>query len=96
MVVDVTQLRSVLTGVQVFDCATGFAAHVPRRARVALVVRPDQLQDAGLVVKITQADGVFLTHFLDPEKAVLWVKQTEDPCGQKAKQHLRLERQVAK
>jgi len=50
IVMDLTQLRSVLTGVQVFDLATGLAAQIPQHARMALVVRPDQVQNAILVV----------------------------------------------
>jgi hypothetical protein len=81
--VDVTRLQSVPTALQLFDFAKGFAGQIPSNTRVALVVRPEQVRQANLVEKITRKDGVFLTYFLDPDKAALWVKQTSAPSRRK-------------
>ena len=76
IVVDVTQLLSLPTPALLFDHTKAIAAEVPRGARVALLVRPDQVQSARLVERIARSDGVLLTYFLDPDEAALWVKQS--------------------
>jgi hypothetical protein len=43
---------------------------------VALVVRPEQERHARLVQEVARRGRVFLTYFLDPGKAALWVKQS--------------------
>ena len=75
--VDLTRLRSAPTASQLFDFAKGFAGHVPPDARVALVVRPEQVRDANLVEKVARKDGVFLSYFVDPEKAALWMQRSQ-------------------
>ena len=77
MMLDLTQLRSVPTASQLFDFAKGFSGHVPPDARVALVVRPEQVRDANLVEKVARKDGVFLSYFVDPEKAALWMQRSQ-------------------
>jgi hypothetical protein len=74
MLVDLTQLQSMPTPAQLFDHTKAIAAEVPRGVRVALLVRPDQVQSARLVERIARSDGVFLAYFLDPDKANAWVK----------------------
>ena len=63
MVVDITQMQSVPTPPQLYDFAKGLAVQVPRDARVALVVRPEQVKRASLVEKVAREDGVFLPYF---------------------------------
>ena len=77
MMLDLTQLRSVPTAPQLFDFAKGFAGHVPPDARVALVVRPEQVRQANFIEKVARRDGVFLSYFVDPEKAALWVQSSQ-------------------
>jgi hypothetical protein len=79
LVVDVTQLHSVLAPVELFNLAQGLSRQVSRRVRVALVVRPNQARHANLVEKIARNGRVFLTYFLDPERAIGWVKQNGLP-----------------
>ena len=74
MLIDVTQLQSSPTPAQLFDHTKGISSEVPRGARMALLVRPDQVQSARLVERIARNDGVFLAYFLDPDKARAWVK----------------------
>ena len=74
MVVDVTQLRSIPTRVQLFDFARSLSSRASPRMRVALVVRPEQAPQAKLVEKVARNDRVFLTYFLDPEQATAWIK----------------------
>ena len=92
IVVDVTQLQSVPTPPQLFDFAKGLAVQAPRDARVALVIRPEQVRQANLVEKVARKDGVFLTYFLDPDRAVHWVKRTKD-LRRPAARHPHRERQ---
>ncbi len=77
MMVDFTRLRSVPTSPQLFDFAKGFAGQVPPDARVALVVRPEQVREANLVEKVARKDGVFLSYFIDPGKAALWMQRSQ-------------------
>ena len=77
IMVDLTRLRSVPTSRQLFDFAKGFASQIPSDARVALVVRPEQVRDANLVEKVARKDGVFLSFFVDPGKAALWMQRSQ-------------------
>ena len=75
--VDLTRLRSVPTAPQLFDFAKGFAGQIPPDARVALVVRPEQVRQANFVEKVARRDGVFLSYFIDPGKAALWMQRAQ-------------------
>ena len=77
MMVDLTQLRSVPTAPQLFDFAKGFAGQIPADGRVALVVRPEQVKGANLVEKVARKGGVFLSCFVDPGKAALWMQRSQ-------------------
>jgi len=76
LVVDVTQLQSLPTALELFDFARGLSSNSPASRRVALVVRPEQEHLARLVQKAARCGRMFLTYFLDPDKAALWVKQS--------------------
>jgi hypothetical protein len=76
LVVDVTQLQSVPTVPELFDFASGLSSSISGKRRVALVVRPEQERHARLVQKVARRGRVFLTYFLGPDKATLWVKQS--------------------
>jgi hypothetical protein len=78
LIVDVTQVRSDRTPWELFDAARSMARR-PRYARVGLVVRPEQVHSVRLIEKTARKDGVFLTYFVDPDKAVAWVKQVNFP-----------------
>lgn len=78
MVVDVTQVRSERTPWELFDAARSVGRR-PHYARVALVVRPEQIRSVQLIEKAARKDGVFLTYFIDPDKAAAWVKQINFP-----------------
>ncbi len=77
LMVDLTRLRSVPTAPELFDFAKGFASQIPPHARVALLVRPEQVRDANLVEKVARKDGVFLSYFVDPGKAALWMQRSQ-------------------
>ena len=77
IMVDLTELRSVPTAPQLFDFAKGFAGQMPPDARVALVVRPEQVRHANLIEKVARKDGVFLSYFVDPGKATLWMQRSQ-------------------
>ena len=74
IVVDVTRLRSIPTAMDLFKLANGLSADLPPGARVALVVRPEQARHAKIVESVARDGGVFLTFFLDAEKAAAWVQ----------------------
>ena len=76
LVVDVTQLQSVPTALELFDFASGLSSNSTRARRVALVVRPEQERHARLVQEVARRGRVSLTYFLDPDEATLWVKQS--------------------
>lgn len=77
MMVDLTRLRVVPTTTQVFDFAKGFAGQLRPDARVGVLVRPEQVRDANLVEKVARKVGVFLSYFVDPEKAALWMQRSQ-------------------
>ena len=77
MIVDFTRLRFFPTSPQIFDFAKGFSGQVPPDARVALVVRPEQVRDANLVEKVARKNGVFLSYFVDQGKASLWIQRSQ-------------------
>ena len=79
MILDVRRLRSVPTAQQIYEIAHDISGQMPRRARVALVIRPGQIHQAALLEKIVRKNRVFLTYFVDPENAESWFKQAEAP-----------------
>jgi hypothetical protein len=76
LVVDITRLQSLPGTSQLIDFASGLSSTVSRTRRVAVVVRPDQESRARLFEKIARRGRVFLTYFLDRDKAAGWVRQT--------------------
>jgi hypothetical protein len=76
MVVDIAELRSTPMTLELIDLASDLSSDLPPSTRVALVVRPDQVEDAKLVERVARIEGVFLSYFLDPDKAALWVRQS--------------------
>ena len=76
LVVDITQLQTVPRTPELIDFAGGLSSTVSRARRVALVVRPEQERLARLLQKFARRGRLFLTYFLDPDKANLWVKQS--------------------
>lgn len=77
VMVDITRLRFVPTAPELLKFAKGSGNEIPRDARVALVVRPDQVQHAKLVEKAARKQGVFLSYFLDTGKAALWMQRSQ-------------------
>ena len=76
MVVNIAELRSMPMTLELIDLASDLSSDLPPSTRIALVVRPDQIKDAKLVERVAQIERVFLTCFLDPDEAALWVKQS--------------------
>lgn len=74
MLVDVTATRTVLKAGELFDVGRALSRNLPRGARIALVVRPDQAKRAQLVETVARHGGTFLAFFVDAEKAVNWVE----------------------
>lgn len=76
LIVDVTQLQSMPRTAELIDFAGGLSATVSRARRVGLVVRPEQDRLARLIQKVARRGRLFLTSFMDPDKATLWVKRS--------------------
>jgi hypothetical protein len=61
---------------ELIDLASDLSSDLPSSTRIALVVRPDQVKDARLVERVARIEGVLLNHFLEPDMAAHWVKQS--------------------
>lgn len=85
LVVDLTAMQSAPPEEL---CAMGksLLQDVPKRARVAVIVRRDQTVCARLLEKVARHVGVFLTFFVDVEKAEAWV-QNDTPKRNPALTH---------
>lgn len=76
IVVDITELQSLLTAQELFELAKGLSEDLPRNARIALVIRPEQEGHAKLIESASRNEGVLLAFFFGVEKATTWVKGT--------------------
>lgn len=74
MAVNISELRSTLTTMELIDLASGLSSDLPRSTRIALVVRSDQVTHAKLAERVARIEGMLLTHFFDAEEATAWVK----------------------
>ena len=74
--VDISQLQSVPRTSEIVDFASGLSSTVSRARRVAVVVSPEQERQANLFQKVARRGRLFLTCFQDPDKAMLWVKNS--------------------
>jgi len=59
--VDISQLQSVPTALEIFDFAESLCLELPRSTRIALMVRLDQGRHGRLVKNIARNRGVILT-----------------------------------
>ena len=74
LLIDATAIRSVPKPSHLFDFVKWLACSFPRAARVALVVRPDQVRHARLIERVARKAGAFLTYFTDRQRAERWVR----------------------
>lgn len=74
IVVNITDLKSRLTAPELFELAKGLSSDLPRSARVALVVHPEQTKHAKLMESVARNEGVLLNYFFAAEEATTWVK----------------------
>ena len=77
VVVDLTGLISVPPAAELFNFVSSLPGRLPSRARVALVVRPEQTRHARLAESAARNGGVRLAFFPDLKKAANWVKAVE-------------------
>lgn len=68
-------MLSFPSAAQLLDHTRAMAVDIPRGSRVALVILPEQERPARFAEKAARSQGVFLTYFLDPDKAAQWLKQ---------------------
>ena len=76
IVVDITELQSLLAAQEISELAKGLSEDLPRNARIALVIRPEQEGHAKLIESAARNEGVLLTYFFDIGQATTWVKGT--------------------
>jgi len=74
LVIDATAIEALPKPSRLFDFVKWFARSLPHKARVALVVRPDQIRHARLIERAARKAGAFLTYFIDRDKAQRWVQ----------------------
>ncbi len=74
IVVDVTQLRSVPTALELVEFSRRLSLDLPRSARIALVVQPDQAKHTKLIEIVARSGGAFMRFFIDAEKAQAWMR----------------------
>ena len=77
IVIDITELQSIPTALELLEFARGLSSDLPKNVRVALVIRPDQSKHARLCETVARNDGVLLTLFSQVENATAWVKATK-------------------
>ena len=75
LLVDATQLQSDPTPVELYDFAKSLSSGTTRQTRVALVVRPEQARHAKIVEKLGRTGRLFLSYFLDRDKARAWLTE---------------------
>ena len=74
LLIDGTAIESMPDPSRLFEVVKWFARSLPRAARVALVVRPDEVRHARLIERVARNAGAFLTYFTDRQKAERWVR----------------------
>jgi len=74
LVIDATPIQLLPKPSNLFDFVKWLAHTLPRGARVALVVRPEQVRHARLIERVARKAGSFLTYFIDRQKAQRWVE----------------------
>ena len=74
LLIDATEIRSLPKPSHLFDFVKWLARSLPRAARVAVVVRADQVRHARLIERAARRAGAFLTYFIDRQKAQRWVQ----------------------
>lgn len=74
IIVDITAVRSLLKGLELFKLGEAISETLPPCARIALVVRADQTKGARLIEQVARNSGAFLTFFTDVRKAEAWVR----------------------
>lgn len=75
IVVDITELQSLLAAQELSELAKGLSEDLPRNARIALVIRPEQEGHAKLIESAARNEGVLLTYFFAVEEATTWAKE---------------------
>ena len=74
LLIDGTAIESMPKPSDLFEFGKWLPRSLPRAARVALVVRPDQVRHARLIERVARNAGAFLTYFTDRQKAERWVR----------------------
>lgn len=78
VVCDETHLVYTLGTIDTFKYGSFIAAQAPRLARVALVINPDQSEDAAFWETVVINRGLMVQIFADAQAAEDWVKGVND------------------
>ncbi len=76
MVVDIRSLQPMPTTMEVIALASDLSSDLPRSARVALVINPEQAEYGKLVERVARIEGVNLHVFFEIADAKAWAKET--------------------
>lgn len=76
IVVDIRNLQPMPTTMEVISLASDLSSDLPRSARIALVVSPEQAEYSKLVERVARIEGVNLHIFFEIADAKEWANET--------------------
>jgi len=76
IVVDIRNLQPMPTTMDVISLASDLSSDLPRSARIALVISPEQAQYGKLVERVARIEGVNLHIFFEIANAKEWARET--------------------
>jgi hypothetical protein len=76
IVVDIRNLQPMPTTMEVISLASDLSSDLPRSARIALVVSPEQAEYGKLVERVARIEGVNLHIFFEIADAKEWANET--------------------
>jgi hypothetical protein len=74
IVVGITEWRSRPTFLELSSLASNLSSELPSNTRVALVVRPNQVEQAKIIERLARNEGVSVAYFFEEREAKNWVQ----------------------
>ena len=78
IIVDIRNLQPMPTTMEVIGLASDLSSDLPRSARIALIITPEQAEYGKLAERVARIEGMNLQIFLDTANAKAWAKGTAD------------------
>ena len=76
IVVDIRNLQPMPTTMEVIELASDLSSDLPRSARIALVINPEQAEYGKLVERVARIEGMNVHIFYEIVSATAWAKDT--------------------